>query len=265
MAVRKPLVGEGADLAAQDERAGWPVAAEDLAGAPLVGVILIRVDERDRQRLDPLRRQGGHQAGNLVLDQRLEDAPGGIQTLGGLPAPLAWDHRLEGRLPATKGAPSSVAELQEIAKSRRGQQARAGPLALEQRIRRHGRPVGNLGDLVRRSPALSEGGLDAGRDVVGCGGGLVERETAVRLVADDDIGEGPTDVNADVVPVMSHAYLPEPAGSYAVLRSLASRKTPVEVTGNHRFRRLHRFNRERLWDGSFAGFTPLSNSRFSKP
>ena len=49
----------------------------------------------------------------------------------------------------------------------------------------------------------------------------MEREAAVRLVADDDIGESSTDVNADVVPVMSHAYLPEPAGSYAVWRPAA--------------------------------------------
>ena len=103
---------------------------------------------RDRQRLDAMLDKPSDETGDLVLGQDLEDLSRRIQPLRDLPAPVAGDDRLEGWLPAAQRPPSAIAELQEIPETRRGQQARAGALSLQQGVRRDGRPMGDLGDLT---------------------------------------------------------------------------------------------------------------------
>ena len=120
--------------------------------------------------------------------------------------------------------PSAVAKLQEIPETRGGQQGRAGALPLQQGVRRHGRPVGDLSDLFRRGAALCKRGQDAGGNVLGGRGHLVERESAVGPIADDEVGERSRRRQSRCGNGRGSCVPRERAGSYAVFRGIARRK-----------------------------------------
>jgi hypothetical protein len=68
-----------------------PEVAQDFAGAPLVESVSVGVQEGDGQRLNVLPPEPFCRRRDLVLPERLENRPGGIQPLRDLLPPLPWD------------------------------------------------------------------------------------------------------------------------------------------------------------------------------
>ena len=189
---------------------------QELAGAPLVCVVAIRMEEGDRQRLDVLLGEGRRDSGKLLLDQGSEDPSGGVQPLRDLPSPRTRDERREGGLPPVQAPARAVAELEDVLEACGGEQAGPSPRAREKRIRGHGRAVGDLGDVGRGNARGREGRGDTPCDVLGGRRDLVEGENAVLPPAGDHVREGPADVNPDVKTLVAHIHPRERAGSYAV-------------------------------------------------
>ena len=92
-------------------------------------------------------------------------------------------------------------QVQDLPEALRREQAHAGPLRLEQRVRRHRRAVQDVRELARRDAALLADPADAGEDALGRVGRRRRRLHAVevaRLVVDEEqVGERAADVDSE--------------------------------------------------------------------
>ena len=95
-------------------------------------------------------------AASLLLGQRHDDTAGIVDPLRHLEAELAWDQGLEHAGHAVGARARPPPQLQHVAKTARRDQAGAGDLALEERVRRRGRAVDDgPRSAARRPPRAS--------------------------------------------------------------------------------------------------------------
>ncbi len=177
---------------------------DDLGGPPLVGRVRVGVEEADRHRRDAL---GAGALGCL--------AHRALVQLGPLLAPRAGSLRDLEAQPARDERPRLLvlelvhdrdpqpAHLEDVAKARRGQQAAARSLALEDGVRGDGGGVDDLDDAVGRRAGVAqqlEHALDdAARVVVGRRQHLSRPQRPVGA-EQHDVRERPADVDADAGP-----------------------------------------------------------------
>ena len=125
-----------------------PRRGHQIAGPTLVTVVDVGVDEVDDEGLDALRAERLGGAAYLALVERDDHLTLGVDPLGHLQAQLARDEWLERALEAVRRRSRAPAELEHIAEAARGDEARAGTLALEHR-------VGGCGGAVHDHPELA--------------------------------------------------------------------------------------------------------------
>src|SRR3546814_75659 len=110
---------------------------------------------------------------------------------------VARDHRLEDAAQAPGGGAVAAAHLQHVAEPGCGDDAGRGPAPLQQRVGADRGAVHHRGD--RGDPVDPR--LDPGEDALGLvrtgRRDLADLGAAGDLVEDEDVGEGPADVDAD--------------------------------------------------------------------
>jgi hypothetical protein len=166
--------------------------------------VRIRVQEADRQRLHPL---VDELAGRLADDrpvERPQDPPLRIDALRHLANVLELDERLrlEVREEAEERARRpGLGEMQQMRPAARDQEADACASPLEDGVRRHGRPVEDRLQLVRRRPSLfadrANAGEHADRLIGSRGRRLRDPEVVRRGIVQEDVRERPADVHAE--------------------------------------------------------------------
>ncbi len=129
---------------------------ERLFGGDLVHGVGVRVEKADRDRLDALLAdQPRDMLDEGKVPQRPPDGAVGPHALVGLDDVVAGDERL--RLPVEQVEQARLGlplDQQHVAEALRGDEARAGALVLEHRVRHDGRAVDQRGDLGRRHAAF---------------------------------------------------------------------------------------------------------------
>ena len=199
--------------------------------------VRVRVQEADRDRLDPLVEQAPDRAFGVRRSKRPLHPAGGVEPfVDGDPQVTRHEHRR--LLPGHVVEPwhAQRADLQDVAEALGRDQAGPGPLTLENGIRGYGRAVTDLRDLGRSEPAgpqnLAEAGHDRARIVVDRGRDLLGVQRAVGAQY-DDIGEGAADIDAD--PNAAHELRPAAAYGTAHARpSARSRPARGAVRGPER-------------------------------
>ncbi len=196
----------GGDVAVRPEFGG------NLGRAALVRRIGVGVEEVDDEGLATLVEQGGDGGADAFLVERLAHRARGLHALPDLEPEVARDHRHEAAGHAVGLRPRPPAELDDVAKTLRGDHARAGEAAFEDGVRRRRRAVHDEVDVGRRCSRLGERGDDAVRLVVGRRRRLGDAHPAVASVDQDQVGEGAADVDprhhGTGAFVLPHAHFP---------------------------------------------------------
>ena len=194
-----------ADLGHDLRRAGDRHLRGDLADEgcqpPLVEGVHVGVQQADRQRLHALGGQLGDDSAGSVLVEGAKDRAVGQEPLADLTPQAPW-HERRRRVDeeVVHVVATFVTDLERVAEPLGGQERRPRALALDERVGREGRAVddgpngsGRYSRIVQeRRDAL----LDAVRRILRCGEDLAHARGTGRLVDDDQIGEGPADVDA---------------------------------------------------------------------
>ena len=215
-----------------EARAAWESRRElpgDVRDEAFMDGVRIRVDEADRDGLDPFVEQPPHRPPRVVAGQRTHDLARGVHPLVHHHPQVAL-HQRRGLLPGEVVEPRhpQVAQLQHVAEALAGDQSHPRAGQLQDRVRRHRGAVHDLRDFARRHPVPGEHGfqplhdgqrvvLDARRDLL--------RDDVPVLVEQHDVGERAPDVGAD--PVAAHAssrvtkgIVPPPRAALRRARSL---------------------------------------------
>ena len=195
------------------ERRSRPFALDQLGDAELVGGIDDRPEEADGDCLRPEGAGRRDRRQDATLVERDEDVPLGIDPLPELERQPARDIR--GRilvLPKRVELPA-LAQQQHVGEALGREERGAGRLALDDRVRRPGRAVGEdlrtgeqLGDRhAERGCELRKALLDALERSLDVRRRLGQQQRAV-LVGDDDIRERPPGVHGDAKPHQPAAF-----------------------------------------------------------
>ena len=201
---REPLVLAelGRDVGGERHVESGQVGLYQLGGAPLVRRIEEGVEEADGERFHAAGRAQRLDGGaHIGVAELLAHAAVGEQPLGGFQTPLARDERrrLVG-LQIVEVGTLLAGDLQQVAKSARGEQRGARALLLEQRVGGHGGAVGHEAQGGRRESIARGDRADAGQDALGRIGGharqLEDGQPLTRLVPERDVRERPADVDS---------------------------------------------------------------------
>jgi hypothetical protein len=208
---------------------------EDVAHALLVRGVGVRVDEAHRHGLDAVALQQPRDLASAVFVDRLQDVAGVVDPLRDLEAVAATDRR---RGDVLVGVPEiflrAAPDLDHVPEALRRHHCGRGIGARDQRVRGHGRAMGEEGDLRQ----VDSRRLDAAHhpvDRIGCGRDLRNPELAGVAAQDADVRERAADVYCD--DVLRHALI-------------LLQWTSGSMLAHHRARAPHakaRTTSERLW------------------
>jgi hypothetical protein len=189
-----------------------PEALEDSECRQLMGRIGIGVEEVDDDRLATGREQASSRLLHLRLIERNEDASCVIHALADAEPELARDQRLEAAGHAVGVRPGAPAKFQHITKACGRDEASAGELALQERIRRGGGAVDHRADRRRISLSLGECREHTLRLVGGRGRHLGDAQRGGRGcgVEEQEVREGAAHIDADDLRPSGHRTAPGP-------------------------------------------------------
>ena len=202
---------------------------DQLAEPALVGRIRVGMEQADGQCRDALGARGLDRGPGAVLVQRGQHLAGVEHPLVDLERQLAW-HERRGALrePVVELGPILAADLEDVAEAARDQEAAANALALQERVRRDGRPMDEELDVGGGPPGsaddLDDPLLHADRLVGRRGRGLREREAVGGRIEQHEVGERPSDVHPETQAhggEGSHAA-PSPAGRATTIPAVDS-------------------------------------------
>jgi hypothetical protein len=201
----------GQDLGRQGEGHVRRALADHRAHLGLVGRVGVGVQEADRDRLHAL----GEQAvdgGGAVAVQRGHHLTAVIHALADLAPPPARHQRSRAfEVEVVEPRELQTADLEQVAKTLRGEQARPRAAPLQDRVRGHRGAVNDLADVAGCDAGLGGQVADARDDRLGVvRGGRQHFAGAGDAVGrhQDQIGEGAAHVHSQPV---AHADLPRPA------------------------------------------------------
>ena len=170
----------------------------DLRGSLLVGGVAIREQEDDRHRLDAGGQQlaGGRPHGLFVeRHQHLARRAQALRHLARAAARHQWlGTPIEHVVHLQEVA---AADLEDVAKSRGGDEAGARPLQLEERVDPDRGPVDDEPAVRQPDAGLVDAGEDALEELAGGAQSLGGDDGARGLVERDEVREGAADVDAD--------------------------------------------------------------------
>ena len=177
----------------------------DLSRATLVGRVHVRVQERDRQRLDPVVDQLLHGGADLVLVERRDRRAVGSHSLAdtvGAPQRhqrIGLDHAHPG---VQRTGRPGARQMQDLLVAGGGDQAAGGPLLLEDHVGDDSAAVQDQREIGRRHAArltrLPHARDHAGGLVFGCREDLRDRELAGLLGEQQHIRECATNVDSEL-------------------------------------------------------------------
>ena len=187
--------GTFTDLVIHDPRDGR-------ADGTLVGGIGVGVQETDGEALDAILHQRRHFCERRVDIERDLDRAIGRETFRGLAPPWPRHQRLRHLdEEVVQLVLALAADLQQVAEACGREQPGLGALALDQRIGEQRGGVDHAADLLGPRPRLLQHpsrSLDgAARRIVGRRALLPDDGAAVARIVDDEVGEGPSDIDAE--------------------------------------------------------------------
>ena len=197
------------DLGRDADRDVRALPLEDSLREALVLRVAVGVHEADGDRLDAVGRQlRGHRA-QLGLVEGQDDLALGVDPLADLtPQRPAHEGTRRLELQVVEVVADLAAHLERVAKAARGHVAHPCARALDDRVGDERRAVHQAVELVGIGAGLPEQAREAGKDrlarVVGCGEPLARVDQVPQLVDQDEVGEGPADVDADADPLARH-------------------------------------------------------------
>ena len=166
----------------------------------------IRIEEADRHRFDLMSAERRGQPLDLVHSERCPDAAGTVDALGHFQSQFARNQRrIAVKAQVERLRAVAAANLQDIAKSPRGQQRGLGARALQQRIDDERGAVLDRGRLARIETGLADAIEDRLIQMTVSRGTLGVGDCASLNIAGNKIGEGATDIDGDEV---GHAAVP---------------------------------------------------------
>ena len=178
---------------------------EHLLHQQLVGGILEGVEETHRDRLHPFGEEAVHRRLGIAAIERTDDFAARVDPLLDLRAEVTLDE-LRRLLPRkiVEAGHAKVPELEHVPEAAGGDEAGERPLVLEDRVRRDGGAVPDLGHVGAAKGSLVEDLLEAARDRLGVvldtRGHLAGKDPAPR-VEEHDVGERSADVDSDSVAI----------------------------------------------------------------
>ncbi len=218
------------DLARDRDVEPGEILLEKIARASLVRRVRIGMQEDDRDQLDALRRQRAARRDNVILVERRILAAVGAHALRHLETELARNERRRNLDEQVVEVIFEFApQLQCVAEARRRDQARLRAAPFDERIGEQGRGVDHPGDLSRRNTLALQ---QDPRAAHGTFGRLVRRrellvaqdETVVRAIQ-NDVREGPADVDAERQMLCGHDRYPA-SRSCAMSSAERARRSP---------------------------------------
>ena len=185
----------------RDEDVVGDVLAQDLLDPALVGVVGVRVEQRDRHRLDSLLREPRRDVPNGALVERSPDLASRAEALAHLEAERPGHERLRLLvLQVVEHRDPQPAHLEDVAKAL-GRHERHGRAAmLEDGVRRDGGRMHHAADVRGGDLRVALETANAGDDALGVVGGRGEdlrRPDGAVGAEQHDVRERPADVDAD--------------------------------------------------------------------
>ena len=182
---------------------------EHLPHQQLVGGVLERVEEADRDRLHALGEELVHRRLGRFARERNDDLPARVDPLLHLDPEIALDE-LRRLLPpeVVEARHAKVPELEHVAEAARRDEAGERPLVLEDRVGRDRRAVPDLRHVRPGEGGLVEDLRETARDrlrVVLDARGHLAGEDPAPGVEEHDVGEGSADVDTDAIAVHGRA------------------------------------------------------------
>ena len=178
--------------------------AGDLFGALLVMLVGVRIDERNRQRLDAAGAQVLQIAAQRILVQRNDDLAARVDALDRLAGIFDGGRRiglLHNHPAGQRSRRPRPRQVQDLFEALRGNQSDCGALALQHRVGRDGRAVHDAVDVARRdlgqAADLVDAGQHADRRVRGGGRRLDPHLPARPLVEQQQVGKRSAHVDAE--------------------------------------------------------------------
>ena len=158
----------GRDLGRERDGHAGQLLGEDRADPLLVLRVDVGVEQADGDRLDLLAPQDrGRRAHGVVLE-RPQHLAGRAEPLGDGHRAVARDERLRLlELRVVERRPHLARDLEQVAEALGRDEAAARDLALDDRVRRHGRRVDDEADLRRRDVAVRERAVDGLHEPLG--------------------------------------------------------------------------------------------------
>ena len=164
----------------------------------LVRGIDVRVQQANRDCLDPFRGECAARLGDARLVQRSENLAGGRQPLLNLAGEMARHQRLMPVKEQIVGfGPVAAADDVDVARAGGDDQPCPGALALDQRVDGNGRAVDQFLDGSGLQSAFADAIEHTLAEFGRCGQALCFDEFARLVVEADEVGEGPADVDRD--------------------------------------------------------------------
>jgi hypothetical protein len=166
------------------------------------------VDEReeiaDGDGLHAVPSERRHRGTDLLLVERRQHGSARVQPLANPDTTASGSHERGGlriHVEVVHARALLPAELQHVLKALGGEHGRHGALLLQHRVGGHGRAVDEALDVsggrIREREDTIHGGPDAVEQVLGRGGDLRQRESAL-TVEGNNVGERAADVDADL-------------------------------------------------------------------
>ena len=160
----------------------------------------VGVEQADGDRLDLLAPQDRCRRADGVVLERPQHLAGRAEPLGDGHRAVAGNERLRLlELRVVQRRPHLARDLEQVAEALGRDEAAARDLALDDRVRRHGRRVDDEAHLRRRDAAVRERPVDRLHEPLGGIGGrrqhLRDRDRARLLVDQRRVGEGAADVD----------------------------------------------------------------------
>ena len=181
------------------------IGCDDVAHAVLVARVAEAVDQADDEAFTPGADSGGRGLAHALLVERVADRSVGEDSLRDLEdavAPNEWRRASPGEVHRLGGP--DAGDLEQVAEAPGDDQAQSGALALQQRVETEGCAVDEVVDVADLyvdlgGQELFEPDPDARGRVVADGGGFVPDDGAPGLVEQREVGERPSDVDAEAI------------------------------------------------------------------
>ena len=176
-----------------------------------MGRVAVGVEEADGEGLDPGADEVGDFAAGLLLIERHDDAPVAVQTLVDLPAEGPRDERLrEAQEQVVDVVTLFRAHLEDVTEPTGRQETERTSVPLDDGVGHQGRAVNDSAEVCEAEPGrpdeLLEALQGARRRVLGRREALVEPDSSGLSVDEDEVREGPADVHAHAVAVVSPSH-----------------------------------------------------------